>query len=337
MISRVLHTIGFRSGANAFWHDRRANVAVMTALTVPVLVLTTFGGVSVTQALSKRQELNDIAQLACSRAVKPTRMKIREDGDRTLKARTYFDQMAADRKLTIASRTVTSGWLTARVQATATIPVVENIAIKNASFQVSADVSCEGIPPFPKKNDTILTSNFEKPDGQALGFKHGNWGIYKATEFGWEGGDGPGVEIQKLGPGGLQPLPPGSNSIYAVELDSDYENGGLRTDANSSMYRTIELHKGTYRFSFLYLGREDDAASNTISVYLEGVRPVSPKVQKLTVSRPKSAGWNLEKFEITVSTYSLYRLTIAAEGLSNTKGGLFNNLKLEYIKRPGDA
>lgn len=38
--------------------------------------------------------------------------------------------------------------------------------------------------------------------------------------------------------------------------------------------------------------------------------------------------------EITVPSYGLYRLTVAAEGLDDTAGGLFNDLKLEYIKRP---
>lgn len=335
MADDTLRRGGLTAGTRLFLRDRRANIAVMTALTLPVLVLTTMGGVSVTMGLAKRQELRDIAQLACNRAVKPTRMKIREDADRTMRARDYFDQMAADRGITIVSRDVTTGWLTGRVTAKASIPIIENVAIKGTAFTVSADVTCEGIPPFPKKNDTILTSNFEKPDGSALPFKNVTWGVYKATEFGWKGGDGPGVEIQDwANPKTYGALPPGSKSRYVVELDS---HGGPNGTGNSSMYRDIELHKGTYRFSFWYFGRQDDALTNTISVYLTGERPVGPKVQKLTVSQPRSAGWVYSSFEIPVETYSIYRLTIAAEGTDDTKGGNFNDLKLEYIKRPGDV
>lgn len=277
-----------------------------------------------------------MAQLACNRAVKPTRMKILSDADRTKAALTMFDEMATDRGFQIKSRTLTSDWLTAKVDAVARVPAIANMDVDQVpSFDIAATVECNGLPPFPKVGDTLLTSNFERPDGGKLPMKYGTWGVYKATEFGWEGGSGPGVEIQDwIGGPWLGTLPPGSTSRYVVELDSD--EGPPSNRGNSSMYRTVELHKGVYRFSFWYLGRQADPETNRISVYLEGTRPVSPKVQKLTIARPRSDGWIKAQFDVPVSTYSLYRLSIVAEGADDTTGGNFNDLRLEYLKRPAD-
>lgn len=315
---------------------RSGNVAIATALLMPVMVLTTMGGVSISMVMSQRQELVDMAQLACTRAVKPTRMKILTDADRTARALTLFDQMATERGFQIKSRAVTSDWLTAHVEAVAHVPAIANMSTDQVpSFDIAASVDCNGLPPFPKVGDTLLSSNFQRPDGSKLPMKYGVWGVYKPTEFGWEGGSGPGVEIQDWisGPW-LGTLPPGSTNPYVVELDSD--EGPSWNRGNSSMYRTVELHKGTYRFSFWYFGRQPDPETNRISVYLEGTRPVSPKVQKLTIAKPRSDGWTYASFDIPVTTYSLYRITIAAEGADDTTGGNFNDLRLEYLKRPGD-
>jgi hypothetical protein len=348
-----------------FDRDRRGNVAIMTALLTPMLLLAMLGGINVTVAMAERQELKNVAQVACTRAIVPLRMKILNDAARAQGAIEMFDQMAADRGLNIVERSVTSDWLTATVNAEASIaPIItanlwkkddgtheeggtdeegndgspsgtDEASSSGGLFDVNVSITCNGLPPYPKKGDVILSSNFTRPDGEELPMKNGTWGVYKPQEFGWEGGTGPGVEIQDWqDPKRYGTLPADSKSRYVVELDS--HNGPAGNPGNSSMYRTVELHRGIYRFSFWYFGRQENAETNIVRVYLEGSRPAGPKELKLTAQEKRSAGWLYKSFDIRVETYALYKLWIAAEGTDDTTGGNFNDMKLEYIRRPNE-
>ncbi len=46
--------------------------------------------------------------------------------------------------------------------------------------------------------------------------------------------------------------------------------------------------------------------------------------------------WRQYREQITVDTYSIYRLTIAASGLSDSFGGIITGFELRYIGRYGD-
>jgi hypothetical protein len=199
------------------------------------------------------------------------------------------------------------------------------------------------------------------------------WGVFSAAAVGWDGHGGWGVEIQDWSKGfgldghGVVQLPAGSSNKFVVELDSGRvpsETRGVPPAAtcgfkepgfNSSMYKNFELHPGTYRFSLWHFPRvlqtQDKSSaglpntpansSNRIAVYLEGTRPVIAKALKLEM--PKAPlplptellpVWTKRSFDIDIATYGLYRLTVAAEGCNDGRGGLFNDLKLEYIRRP---
>lgn len=318
-------------GRLAAWaRDDRGAIAIMSAVMMIVIVLLVFGTSQIMSTISKKEELENLVQAACARAIRPTRMKIYNDSDRQAYAVKAFDQLAADRKITVDSRTITSGFLVTTVSASSTVP---GILKRFGATKISATDTCKGVPPYPALGDVILSSNFTKPSGAALTMRFGNWDIYQAKDFGWDGGDGYGVEIQdwSKGFGGWGALPKGTTNPYVIELDSDNGSG---SKGNSSMYKLVELHKGTYEFSFWYYGRQDNILTNRISVYLEGQLPVSVAVLKLTAAETKDKGWLYKSFQIDVDQYRIYKLIIKAEGIDDSYGGNFNDMKLKYIKRP---
>jgi Flp pilus assembly protein TadG len=344
--------------AMSAWLDRGGSVAIMTAVTVPFILLAMLGGTTVMKALSQHRELQSIAQAACNRAVKPQRFTIMEDADRRTLAETFFDQLAAERGLAVTERTVTAGWLEARVEASATIPIVPGLG-KQVAINVDANEVCRGVPPYPTLNEVILSSNFKTPSGTSIDLPKYNlgvkWGVFGANEVGWDGGAGPGIEIQDWSKGfqaaeGVQYLPEGTSNPFVVELDSDYRAGGpaagpakacgsngtngTKKNYNSSMFKAFELHPGTYRFSLNHRSRIKNVDStNCIEVYLEGTRPVTAKKLKL-VMNDGDLTWKRRSFDIPVASYGLYRFHVEAAGCGDSTGGLFNDLKLEYIRRP---
>ncbi|WP_020178003.1 hypothetical protein [Methylopila sp. M107] len=319
-------------GLRVLRRDERGSFAVIAVLVCGMIIMLMYGTSQIMSVISKREELKNLVQTACARAIRPTRMQIYEDADRQAYAVKAFDSLAADRKIAIASRTITAGFLTTTVTATSTVPaIVAGFGAKT----ISASDTCKGVPPYPALADIILSSSFTRPDGTTLPMKNGTWGIYDAKDFGWDGGDGYGVEIQDWSkPATFGNLPAGSTNPYVVELDSD---NGSHTSGNSSMWKLVELHKGTYEFSFWYYGRQDNVLTNRISVYLEGKLPISLPLLKLTVAEPKSSGWLKKSFQIDVDEYRIYKLIVKAEGIDDSYGGNFNDLQLKYVKRPNST
>lgn len=323
-----------RRTAMRLWHNRRGNVLVMSALACPALAFLMLDASSIMLAMGRRTELSNIAKTACNQGLKPTRTDVYNDSDRKRMAEALLARLAAERKITLTSSTVTEGFLSGSVTAATTISGFSFLVGNGRTIPISVAVTCQGVPPYPTKNSVVLSSEFTRPTTAPLLNAGQDWAVFKPQDYGWDSGTGPGVEIQNWSTGAyFGTLPPGATNPYVVELDSD--NGGLG-NTNSSMTKRIELHRGTYQFSIWYFGRVEDVNTNRISVYLTGVRPVSPKVQKLTMSEPRSKGWIRYQFDVPVTQYSVYDLTIAAEGTDDSFGGNFNSLELKYIKRPSD-
>lgn len=349
---------------SGFADDRRGAVAVMTALILSLLLLAMLGGTTVMKALSQRRELQSIAQAACNRAVKPLRLVIMDDAARQKAGQALFDQLAAERGFKINSRTVTSGWLEAAVSANATVGVVpgwgDQLAVNLAVVE-----TCRGIPPYPKLYDVLLSSHFKTPSGGTIDLPNihygpeEKWGTFTAKKLGWDGGAGPGIEIQDWSNGfttnelaaGKSYLPATTTSSFVVELDSGplanapagkaakacgvNRSGGKTPDYNSSMFKEFELHPGTYRFSLFHRARvpNNPDSTNCLEVRLEGTKPASAKQLKMVINGGDTT-WKNRSFDIPVAGYGLYRLHVEAAGCGDGSGGLFNDLKLEYIRRP---
>lgn len=142
---------------------------------------------------------------------------------------------------------------------------------------------------------------------------------------------------------------------YVIELDSDWGTsiqGKKRTDANSSIYKDVELHPGKYEISVWYNGRKSSfnnvksaELTNGIDISLQPLLPQSGAVKTIFQMKQgpgmKNAidqviRWRQYREQITVDTYSIYRLTIAASGLSDSFGGIITGFELRYIGRYGD-
>lgn len=308
--------------------DDRGNFAVMAALILPVILLLTLSVISLIFLYTQHHKLEVVARTACMRAVKPLRMKIYTDAERQLYGEQAFDEIARENGLEIKERAVTAGWLTATITASMDVESFGGLGI-NRSYEMAVAETCKGVPPYPAVGDVILSSHFSKPTGDDLPMPFisadlGDWGVFDPRDFGWDGGDGPGIEIQDW-IYRQDELPPGITARYIVELDSH---------ANSSMYKELELHRGTYRFSFWYWGRTDNAETNGITAYIQGIRPASRKKAIIEVAEDMAAGWLYKYYDINVPEYSLYRFELAATGTSDSYGGIFNDLRLTYLKRP---
>jgi hypothetical protein len=159
------------------------------------------------------RKLKNVAQVACTRAIVPLRMKILNDAARAQGAIEMFDQMAADRGLNIVERSVTSDWLTATVNAEASIaPIItanlwkkddgtheeggtdeegndgspsgtDEASSSGRPFDVNVSITCNGLPPYPKKGDVILSSNFHPAGWRRTAHEERNLGRYKPQEF----------------------------------------------------------------------------------------------------------------------------------------------------------
>lgn len=143
---------------------------------------------------------------------------------------------------------------------------------------------------------------------------------------------------------------------YVIELDSDW--GAARRDANSSIFKSVELHPGHYEISVWYNGRKSsfpDPANpkktisaektNGIDVKLQQLRPKLGEVRPVFNMRQgpgmpdaidQPIRWRYYQKKFTVDTYSIYRLTIEASGLSDSFGGIITGFELKYIGRYGD-
>lgn len=336
-----------------FLIERSGGVAMMTAITLPTLLMAMLGGTTVMKALHDRRELESLAQSACNTAIKPQRLMVMSDKDRKVQAEVQFDRLAKERGFHISSRTVTADWLDGSVSASAKVEMIPGWGPQMA-IPIQVSQACRGIPPYPVLGDVILSSNFKTPSGKPIDLQYdgyGDWGVFTAAQMGWSSYTGSGIELQSWKNGfnaqgrGTEYLPRGVSNPFVVELDSGPLPGtvdnprakcGIRNHAhNSSMSKDFELHPGTYRFSLFYrarlAGNPDD--TNKLVLYLEGTRPVVPKQAKLVMNDGDTT-WRFRSFDIVLDSYGLYTLTLAAEGCSDGYGGLFNDLQITYIRRP---
>lgn len=333
-ISRLVH--GSRSRPitrqqiSHFSRSEDGGFAIMAALLMPVFIVMMGVIFDVGMLLAQHQEVDRLAGVACSRAVKPTRTMTPADSTRQTNVEKLFDTLVSDARLNVTARTVRIDWLDTFLEATVRYQTLFASIVRVASVEYEVRKHCVGIPPYPRDKEVILSSNFVKPDGSKIPMKYGCWGIYKHREFGWDEGTGPGVEIQDWGGGCFGKLPTTDfPSQYVVELDSDEA-----ADTNSSITKIIELHPGNYEFAVWYNGRIADTKSNIIGVYLQQTRPtIGDKVNLFRMSYPASKGWVRFVTNVAVERYSIYKLSIAAEGTDDTYGGLINSFTVRYVDR----
>jgi hypothetical protein len=407
---------GLKGVFGAFLRDRRASFAIMTALLLPVFLL--FFGLLFEggRALAYYSQSKRVIAQACERSTKPTRTNVPLDEVRRKNVLDTFDALIRSTKQDVVSRGVKIDWLTTDIDAKFSYKTVfgDMFGAKKLDYQLS--YRCGGIPPYPHDGEVVVNNTFEKTlngtermlkNGRTAKTPNGCWGVYTYSELGWDGGTGPGIELQdwsnadcrknhgwqgygdqekeketsagmtctpksqatlpkensdskngskaqsdgkdalnseqgqqcpteeeknntpSLSNGQNERIPP---TRYAVELDSHWD--GKRTDANSSIFKYVEMHPGKYEISVWYNGRNQNyEGSNDIDISLQVLRPQLGPDKKIIQMRQKAneIRWERRSYNITVDTYSLYKLSIAAAGKSDTLGGIITAFEVTYL------
>ncbi|MGV1989769.1 TadE/TadG family type IV pilus assembly protein [Agrobacterium sp. 22-221-1] len=379
--------------------DRAGTFAIMTALLLPVFIillgLLFEGG----RALAYYNQSKRVMAMACERATKPTRTFTLSDEVRRANVAGAFDAMIQSTKQKVLSRDVQVKWTETKINAEFSYGLIFSEMFNLEKLKYRLDESCEGIPPYPEDDAVIIDNMFES---NALGVERvlkngvtketpgGCWGVYPYSEIGWDGGTGPGVELQDWSspccrrnhnwegyPAGMQSKKlneaPTANdkactlkevdkakttdkieidkkagaelslpTRYVMELDSDWgppKPGKKKNiEANSSIYKNVELHPGIYKIMVWYNGRraaEDVEKTNGIKISLQQLLPdLQPqqRVWELTQDK-KSIAWTPREYILRVKAYSIYRVTIEATGLSDSFGGIITGFQLIYVDR----
>ncbi|MFJ1311965.1 pilus assembly protein [Agrobacterium tumefaciens] len=429
---------GVREGLfSLFMKDRAASFAIMTALLLPVFLL--FFGLLFEggRALAYYSQSKRVIAQACERSTKPTRTNVPLDDVRRKNVLDTFDAMIRSTKQDVVSRDVKIDWLTTDIEAKFSYKTVFGKMFQTEKLDYRLSYRCGGIPPYPHDGEVIVNNTFEKSlngterilkNGKGAKTPNGCWGVYTYAELGWDGGTGPGIELQdwsnadcrknhgwqgygeqeqekpttagiactsepqiatpkektdttvagkeqpndkdaskseeKASTAGSKPSkreekasqPPEAQQCdkeeensdktsfvskneripptrYAVELDSHWE-GQKRRDANSSIFKYVEMHPGKYEISVWYNGRNRDyEGSNDIEISLQVLRPQTGPAKKIIQMSQKAdeIRWERRSYKVTVDTYSLYKLSIAAAGTSDSLGGIITAFEVTYL------
>ncbi len=415
-IERILNAL--TSDFHSLLKDRRANFAILTALLMPIFLFTfglLFEG---GRALAYYSQSKRVIAQACERSTKPTRTNVPLDEVRRKNVLDTFDALIRSTKQKVLSREVKIDWLTTDIEAKFTYDTVLGDMFDVEKLDYALTYRCGGIPPYPYDGEVIVNNTFDRLNGKDRVLKYGKspktpngcWGVYSYQELGWDGGTGPGIELQdwsnaecrakhgwqgyeepkKGNDAGLAcasvspqdsaqaepknpkkndklkeadkdallsteaklPCPvksdePQSPSLqtaqnaripptkYVVELDSHWD-GQNRKDANSSIFKYVELHPGKYEVSVWYNGRNDAfGGTNDIDVFLQPLRPqLGPEKKIIEMGQTGKVFWERRSYAITVDTYSVYKLTIAAGGKSDSLGGIITAFEVTYVDSP---
>lgn len=399
MSRRVKKAARKRRALSSLVKDRAGTFAVMTALLLPMFIillgLLFEGG----RALAYYNQSKRVMAMACERATKPTRTYTLADEVRRDNVAAAFDAMIQSTKQKVLAREVVVGWTETKIKAEFSYGLIFSDMFNLDELKYRLNESCEGIPPYPEDDAVIIDNMFES---NALGVERilkngvtketpgGCWGVYPYSEIGWDGGTGPGVELQDWSspccrrnhywegyPAGMESKKlnadttandractlkevdkvktsdklniekkPGTElslpTRYVVELDSDWGSPApgkkKNMEANSSIYKDVELHPGIYKIMVWYNGRRAVEAvekTNGIKVSLQQRLPkLGPQQRVWELSQDKdSIAWTPREYSFRVRDYSIYRVTIEATGLSDSFGGIITGFQLIYVDR----
>ncbi|WP_333898769.1 TadE/TadG family type IV pilus assembly protein [Agrobacterium pusense] len=206
MTSRSVKKAAWKSGPfSSLLKDRAGAFAIMTALLLPMFIillgLLFEGG----RALAYYNQSKRVMAMACERATKPTRTYTLLDSVRRDNVAAAFDAMIQSTKQKVLSREVNVDWTETDINAEFSYRLIFSEMFNLDELKYRLKESCEGIPPYPEDDAVIIDNMFES---NALGVERilkngvtketpgGCWGVYPYSEIGWDGGTGPGVELQ---------------------------------------------------------------------------------------------------------------------------------------------
>ena len=136
---------------------------------------------------------------------------------------------------------------------------------------------------------------------------------------GWRTVSGSGIEVQS---NRTLPTIDAQDGTHYVELDSN---------SNSRMVQTIGLKAGNYLLSFWYSPRTGNAKTNPIEYNLGGI--VGGKVTNGYLGA-QVGSWTQVLQTVNISKTGKYNLYFAGAGISDSYGGLIDNVSVAPVPLP---
>ncbi|EIC23434.1 hypothetical protein [Thiorhodovibrio frisius] len=182
----------------------------------------------------------------------------------------------------------------------------------------------------------VTNGSFEIGDNADGSWSHGNgngtWDTYERIR-GWTAvGEGAAIEIQTGQPYPsvdspyYTPKAPNGDSLAELDAHNDSANSGMKSD-------DINVTGGTYKLSFQYTGRTENAETNRIDYgYIFGNDTLLQ--DQWTISGTVSEGWQLITQTFTLDSADTLNLTFFALGDDDTLGGFIDDVKLTAVPIP---
>ncbi|TCI02640.1 DUF642 domain-containing protein [Corallincola luteus] len=146
-----------------------------------------------------------------------------------------------------------------------------------------------------------------------------SWSVYQSLT-GWQTTAGSGIEVGKYHL--YTSSNPEDDNPWVVELDS-YNN--------SAMQQTVQVEQASlFELSFSYAARTNRPNDNIINV---GLLPLSPDLASFNETKRSQQGWQTVSYKIWLQQ-GAYDLELSAGGISNSLGGLIDNVRLIDVDAP---
>ncbi len=145
-----------------------------------------------------------------------------------------------------------------------------------------------------------------------------SWDRWKKID-GWRTVSGSGIEIQS------------NRTLSTIDAQDGTHYVELDSNSNSRMVQTVALTAGNYILSFWYSPRTANAQTNPIEYNLGGI--VGGRVTNGYLGATVGT-WTQILQTVTIAANGTYDLYFAAAGLSDSYGGLIDNVDLAPVPLP---
>ncbi|MGB5869690.1 MAG: VPLPA-CTERM sorting domain-containing protein [Albidovulum sp.] len=201
-------------------------------------------------------------------------------------------------------------------------------------FALSA-VICTGLAGAATAASIVTNGSFESGvPGNTLGLNHnalfGNlnstgpsWDRWKNIN-GWSTIGGPGIEIQS------------NRTLSTIDAHEGTKYVELDSNRNSAMVQSIALEVGSYMLSFWYSPRTSDPSTNGIEFNIGNALGylTSGYATAGTPAPAKVGSWTKVWRIFNVTTAGNYDLRFAANGVSDSYGGLLDSVDVAQVPLP---
>jgi hypothetical protein len=342
--------------------DTGGNIAMIFALSLPMLILVSGGGIDLTQAMSHRQKLASALEVACLQSAVEINYQIAQGAPATSDFGPGTVVALAEQRIKAAGitsvKSLSAGTKATQItiEAASESPAVFSQigGLKSLPVKVKRECLFDQPEQKPPNGEVLFVESFE----QAHTLARNAWTVLGqngnmpsgAVWNGWQTGNA-GIEIN-----GMPQLSGGTIRFgnFFAELDSHCFVSGC--NANSSMSRVKFLQPGTYQVSYFYTARirnsdpswkgivacaakDSDPAVAPYRAWNQETNRIEVFVEKAETAESKpfapenmldvcvyADDWTQRVINFQVAQAGEYKITWRAAGRQDTLGGLVDYL-----------